>query len=81
MVYRRHCINPSCGQILPYDGQDDGIFNFSDNYLVTYEVARSYICGMMTSPLPFYSHWSSMCDAYEAKGLGRQALFNADTHR
>jgi hypothetical protein len=79
----RYCTNSSCRQILPYDGQCDGIFNFSNNYLITYEVGLSYTKGMLSKPYPFYAHWVDMCDTYEHTDPvhGRQALFSEDTHR
>lgn len=82
-IFVRYCTNSMCRKILPYDGQCDGIFNFSNNYLITYEVAISYTKGMLNKPYPFYAHWVDMCDAYEATDPvhGRQALFSEDTHR
>lgn len=80
-VFERPCSNPACPGVLPYDGQCDAIFNYSNRFLITYEVASQYFMGMLNASRPYISHWNDMCDAYKETGQGTASLFGVDTHR
>jgi hypothetical protein len=41
-VYHRRCSNPGCACRLPYTGENDGIFNHSNKFLIRYDVVLMY---------------------------------------
>lgn len=71
----------SCGEgTVEYDGQKDGIFNYSNRTLATYELCFEYADFMIHNKLPFAAHYNLMKDRYKRAGAER-LLIARTTHR
>ncbi|KAK9807615.1 hypothetical protein WJX72_004166 [[Myrmecia] bisecta] len=79
-VYYRRCGNRACSGRLEYDGLEDAIFNYSNQTLLTYELAYEYTDGMCLTRLPFATHHNLMRTRYNRTGT-RPLLCLRTTHR
>lgn len=80
IVYSTTCANAE-PHTVAYDGQEDGIFNFSNFTLFTYEVMFDYWDGMTVTPLSYTAHHSRLVMHHErsnchppSRTVVRQAL-------
>lgn len=65
-VYYLQCSCSGCNGRLVYDGQEDGIFNFSGKELFAYDTMSGYWESSLTvSPLTFNGHWERMRELHE----------------
>jgi hypothetical protein len=53
---------------MPYDGREDGIFNFSGYVLFTHECMFAYWDNMRVSPLSYYAYWQQLQLAHVRAG-------------
>lgn len=67
-VYYRPC-RAGCGQRLAYDGQEDAVFNLSNQSLFLYEAMFAYWDGMISSKLSFTAHHANMRKAHQRTQL------------
>jgi hypothetical protein len=69
-----------CSERKVYDGWRDGIFNYSDTFLMTHEVGFSYTKGLVLRSLTLTAHYGTMGEAYKIGGTDKLP-FSASTHR
>lgn len=74
------CMRRSCPGRQQYDGYEDGIFNYSNTSLFTYELCFNYADGMVASRLPFATHWQLLRRNYKRADMQDQ-LCSRITHR
>jgi hypothetical protein len=67
-----------CAKRKLYDGTADGIFCYTKQTLLTYEVCFSYADSMVEHNLPFAAHWSMLRQAYKRVGA---TMLGRATHR
>ncbi|KAK9917089.1 hypothetical protein WJX75_000796 [Coccomyxa subellipsoidea] len=79
-VYHRRCSNSACTERRQYDGYEDGVFNYSNRSLFTYELCFNYADGMVVSRLPFATHWQLLRKNYTRAAQGH-LLCARGTHR
>lgn len=72
--------SPECSCKLGYDGGQDAVFNYSDIYLMTYEVGFEYWDTMARMFKPYNSHFQMMEDRYRRSGH-ISLLPSKNTHR
>ena len=68
-VFYRPCSNAACKHRLQYDGQHDGVFNYSGNTLFTYECMNNFWDHTVVSNLSFYGHWLNMKAGHFRSGM------------
>jgi hypothetical protein len=55
-VYYRPCTNAACEERKAYDGEDDGVFNYSDHTLFLEEVMLDFVCFTVCNTVTFYGY-------------------------
>lgn len=73
------CVCSSCGCTLEYDGQEDGIFNYSNKTLLTHELGHDYADSMPLLELTFAAHYRMMEERY-GRTKPPAGLFSRNTH-
>ena len=66
--------------MLGYQGKEDCIFNWSNRFLITYEVGFSYADDMCDGKLPYSQHFKSLQNARSHSGNAK-LLMTRPTHR
>ncbi|GAQ79418.1 hypothetical protein KFL_000300160 [Klebsormidium nitens] len=59
----------NCGRTWHYDGRGDGVLNFNDKYLFSYELLNWYSNQMWRTKYPFYTMWQAVLSMYAGSGL------------
>jgi len=62
-VCERPCL--SCGEMTPYDGYEDGIFNYSNKTLFLHEVIMNYVDAIAGHGLPYNSYHTMLSNQHE----------------
>ena len=76
-----HCCNcRDCSNALAYEGKEDCVFNWSNLFLITYELGFSYADNMCISRLPFSQHFKVLYNAHSHSG-NVKLLMTRPTHR
>lgn len=57
-----------CGAIRPYDGKEDGVFNYSNKTLWLHETLMAYVDLMVEARMPFNAYHEVLQRQYERRG-------------
>jgi hypothetical protein len=67
--------------VLEYEGDADGIFNFSNKTLVLYEKAASCMNSIPEGQYSFHQDWRSMKEDFVTAGYDPTDFWSRATHR
>jgi hypothetical protein len=67
-VWELRCRNSRCTSFVPYSGDEDRVFNFSNKYMITYEAALDYWHTMANAAFTFRAFHASLGMRYRLSG-------------